>query len=236
VLSFLNLTAFEIMHKYPVNITLEEVEELASRWPSLEMLSLNEEPLVMHDFTLDLRALIPFARHCPKLRRLGLFMDGTTAKLEPHQTRELKPLAALSVLSVGTSKVHDPGTVAAFLSYICPPECKLDINLTWTSHSCDKLSHNVLSEVQARRANWKRVEDFLPLFIQLWRGERERSRALQREVENLRTGNAPSIDKSQAAVNVIEVNTEASDSSVPRRQTNRRKAIAFKKGGSCIIA
>lgn len=196
LLSFPNLVTFQVTHKYPVNITLEEIEELASRWPSLENLTLNEEPLVMNEFTLDLRALVPFARHCPKLRRLGLFIDATPAKIPP--TLELKPFVALSVLSVGTSRAHDPESIAVFMSHLCPPGCKLEVGVTWTSfgsRSCRVLDDDVRVEIGRRFHPWKCVRDILPVLIQLRREEREKSRALQEEVEDLRTRNHLLMDR-----------------------------------------
>ncbi|KAJ8592766.1 hypothetical protein M405DRAFT_812276 [Rhizopogon salebrosus TDB-379] len=194
VLSFRNLTAFEVFHKYPINITLEEIEELASRWPSLKSLCLNEEPLVMSDFTLDLRALLPFARHCPNLYRLGLFMDATTVKMHPMQ--ELKPFTALRVLCAGTSLARHPEAVAAFLSHICPPGCEIEMGLVWPTvigHSYRSLDEDVLSEMQNRSSHWQTVHDVLPILIRLQRDEKERSKALiaalQEEVEDLRTRN-----------------------------------------------
>jgi hypothetical protein len=195
VLSFRNLTAFEVFHKYPINITLEEIEELASRWPSLKSLSLNEEPLVMSDFTLDLRALLPFARHCPNLYRLGLFMY---AAATIHPMQELKPFTALCV---GTSLVRDPEAVTAFLSHICPPGCELEVGLTWpTVNSRHELDNDVLSRMQSRSDGWRMVHDVLPTLIRLRRDEKERSKALiaalQEEVEDLRTRNRLLVSKS----------------------------------------
>jgi hypothetical protein len=194
LLSFCNLTAFEVFHKYPINITLEEIEELASRWPSLESLCLNEEPLFMSDFTLDLRALLPFARHCPNLYRLGLFMDATTVKMHPMQ--ELKPFTALRVLCAGTSLARDPEAVATFLSRICPLGCEIEMGLVWPTvigHSYRSLDDDVLSEMQNRSSHWQTVHDVLPILIRLQRDEKERSKALiaalQEEVEDLRTRN-----------------------------------------------
>ncbi|KAG1772489.1 hypothetical protein EV702DRAFT_1033633 [Suillus placidus] len=196
LLSFPNLVTFQVTHKYPVNITLEGIEELACRWPSLESLSLNEEPLVMHEFTLDLRALVPFARHCPKLRRLGLFIDAKPATIP--LTLELKPFAALRFLSVGTSRARDPEAVAAFMSHLCPRKCKLEIGVTWTSfgvRSCRVLDDDVRIEISKRFHSWKSVKDILPVLIQLRREEREKSRALQEEVEDLRTRTRLLMDK-----------------------------------------
>ncbi|OJA11880.1 hypothetical protein AZE42_10384 [Rhizopogon vesiculosus] len=220
VFAFQNLSTFKVVHKYPVDISLEEIEELARRWPSLENLHLNEEPLVMHDFTLDLQALVPFARHCPQLRSLGLFMD--VKKI--HTTQQLRPFTALSVLSVGTSRVCDPAIAAAFLSFMCPPGCKLDVDMSWTLNSgpsCRGWHNDVLSEVNRRSLSWEGVKDLLRLFDQIWREEKEKRRALQRENENLRTRNGLSMDKPEG-------NIKTNDSAVvPRRQTNiRTKMVA----------
>jgi hypothetical protein len=196
VLSFLSLTTFHVAHKYPVNITLDEIEELASRWPSLEYLFLNEEPLVMHHFTLDLGALIPFARYCPKLLGLGLFMDASSANIPSRQ--ELVPFTSLEVLSVGTSQARDPGAIAAFLSYMCPAGCKLEIGITWTSHvshSCRELVNALQLEIKNRTTPWESVSDLLPLFVQSRREEREKLKALQKEVEDLKSRNRMLMDR-----------------------------------------
>ncbi|KAG1857028.1 hypothetical protein DFJ58DRAFT_727051 [Suillus subalutaceus] len=206
LLSFPNLVTFQVMHKYPVNITLEEIEELACQWPSLESLALNEEPLIMHEFTLDLRALVPFARHCPKLRRLGLFIDANPVKIP--LTLELKPFTALCFLSVGTSRARDPEAVAAFLSHLCPPNCKLEVGVTWTTfgiRSCRLLDDDVRMEISRRFHPWKSVRDILPVLIQLRSEEREKSRALQEEVEDLRMRTRLLMDK---------VDIKASDSCI----------------------
>ncbi|OAX34487.1 hypothetical protein K503DRAFT_724404, partial [Rhizopogon vinicolor AM-OR11-026] len=195
VLSFQKLTTFEVLHKYPVNITLEEIEELASRWPSLRSLYLNEEPLVMTTPKLDLRALIPFTLYCPKLRHLGLFMDATAAKVHPMQ--ELKPFTALRSLSVGTSWAHNPDSdVAPFLAQLCPKECELKANITWTlfrGRSCRKLDDRLLSDIKCRTTRWDTVIDLLPNLIQFRSDLMEKMKAavtaLQEEVENLKTRN-----------------------------------------------
>ena len=160
VLSFPNLTTFELMHVYPVNITPEEIEELASRWPSLEHLCLNDEPLVMHDFTLDLQSLIPFARHCPKLLLLGLFMDASATNIHPMQ--ELNPFTSLELLYVGTSPTGDPGAVAAFLSCLFPPGCQIKAGITWTSYRlCRNLGSGLLFATSIRSSHWGSVSDLL---------------------------------------------------------------------------
>lgn len=188
VLSFPNLTTFKFTHEYPVNITSMEIEELASRWPSLEVLYLNKDPLVMHA-TLDLRALMPFFRHCPKLRELGLFMDATA---QLYSIEDLKPFASLRLLCVGASQARNPDLVAAFLSHMCPPGCKIKASSIWSTfggRSRCRLPKGVLLELEKRSTHWKRVIDILPALIHLRRDERERMKVVQEELEDLRTKN-----------------------------------------------
>ncbi|OJA16651.1 hypothetical protein AZE42_04050 [Rhizopogon vesiculosus] len=197
VVSFLNLIVFEVKHKYPVNITLEEIEELASQWPSLEYLYLNEELLVVHDFTLDLRALVHLACHSPNLLQLGLFMDATAAEILP--SHELKPFTVLEVLPAGRSEARDLGAVAALLSCLCPQECELNLYSSWTSdngRSCRRLDANVQLEIKNRPTTWECVRDLLPHFILVRREKREKSRLLREEVEGLRTRNRLLMNKS----------------------------------------
>ncbi|KAF9244498.1 hypothetical protein BU15DRAFT_85881 [Melanogaster broomeanus] len=104
---FPNLVAFELVHKYPLRITLDEIEELASKWPH----SILDEDA----FTLDLRALLPFARHCPSLQRLGLYINATEAEI-PSVHSSVEPFRSLRILYLGTSQARDQRAVATFLS------------------------------------------------------------------------------------------------------------------------
>jgi hypothetical protein len=69
---------------------------------------LNAEPLVLDEdgITLDLRALLPFARHCPRLWKLGLYMNATKAEI-PSVQSSIEPFRSLRVLSLGTSRARD---------------------------------------------------------------------------------------------------------------------------------
>ncbi|KAI6141622.1 hypothetical protein BKA82DRAFT_2634167 [Pisolithus tinctorius] len=183
-----NLTWFEVIHKYPLRITQNEIEELASRLPSLEALELNPEPLLTSKSTLDLEALLPFANHCPKLRYLGLFMRATGFEV-PLARASFKPFHALQVLNVGTSKVESPKAVAAFLSLFFPPWCRLQFGITWTGRGTMEhrsLDLNILLELSQGVDPWEEISTLLPALIQVRREEWERTRALKEEVEDLR--------------------------------------------------
>lgn len=199
VLTFPNLTSFELVHKYPLKITLDELEDLATKWPNLESLTLNVEPLFIDEnaFTLDLRALLPFARHCPRLHLLGLYINATEAEI-PSSSTPLESFSALRTLAIGTSQVRDTSAVATFLSRICPSRCTLDMGITWTEFGCEDnrfLPPDLRYLLQRRCSAWQAVEKLLPALIRLRREEKERSRALQEEVEDLRVRNRLLTDK-----------------------------------------
>jgi hypothetical protein len=177
-----NLTSFEIIHKYPIILRLEDVEELASKWPSLETLVLNNEPASMHEPSLTLRALLPLARHCPLLRQLGLFLNATAVGL-PLIGEELVPFKQLTQLSMGVSRVVETEPVALFLSRMCPLGCALNSGVTWDA---DYSEGRLGLEIGQRHRKWEEVGKLLPPLIQLRLEERERTRALQAEVEDLR--------------------------------------------------
>ncbi|KIK20220.1 hypothetical protein PISMIDRAFT_682506 [Pisolithus microcarpus 441] len=186
--SISDLTWFEIMHKYPLRITQDEVEELAMRLPSLEALELNPEPLFTRNPTLDLEALLPFANHCPKLRYLGLFMHATSFEA-PSARASFKRLHALQIMNVGTSTVQSPKAVAAFLSLLLPPWCRLQFGITWTGRGTlehRSLDLNTLVELSEGVDPWEEISTLLPALIQVRREEWERTRALTKEVEDLR--------------------------------------------------
>ncbi|KAH7914881.1 hypothetical protein BJ138DRAFT_1176931 [Hygrophoropsis aurantiaca] len=197
LLSFPNLVAFELQHEYPVDVTLSQLEELASNWPSLESLVLNQEPFVLREFNLDLRALLPFASHCPSLRRLGLFLDASAAEIP---TDSIKPFRSLQTLLVGVSRARNSDAVALFLSQICPPGCNLLYGVTWGTFGesvCKNLNVEIIEEASVRCIPWSMIDDILPLLIQLRREEKVKTRALLEEVEDLRTRNRLLMDRLQ---------------------------------------
>ncbi|THU79601.1 hypothetical protein K435DRAFT_875301 [Dendrothele bispora CBS 962.96] len=71
--------SFEILYPFRMNLGLNDVEEIASAWPRLKSLNLNAAPLNASLFPtmqrLDLHALLPFARHCPDIEELGIFLN-----------------------------------------------------------------------------------------------------------------------------------------------------------------
>ncbi|KAL1950467.1 hypothetical protein VTO73DRAFT_5591 [Trametes versicolor] len=143
--------------------------DMAKAWPLLERLWVGCHPVCTHEILPTVRALPPFAMHCPKLEMLGLVFDARhweakaafdaddmDAEMELYGALARK--ASTSVLSrfiVGNSPIAVPEYVAAFLDRIFP----------------------ALGEVVTERAvrdQWVAVKRFLPLFKHVRKDERLR--------------------------------------------------------------
>lgn len=185
-----DLHALELIHQYPLDLQQEDMELIATKWPLLETLLLNNEPVYSNQSNLTLRALLPFARHCPKLRELGLFIHATTADLPStssfgsSSSDDRLPFRSLRRLSVGISIISEEGPVALFLSHICPLGCKLEIGVTWDEWI--SVGEETEEAVERRCGKWNKVAELLPLLTRLRMEEREKARLLQNEVEDLR--------------------------------------------------
>lgn len=196
VLLLPKLVAFELRWDRPLSITLENIEELAVKWPSLEVLLLNCEPTDPSEpSALNLSALLPFAQHCPKLEELGLYItaSGEDSDLPIPFTPDIKPFKSLKRLCMGLSRISDPGPVALFLSQICPLGCEVTSGVTWPEGFGvleTTLNSERLDEVQSKAESWwncwHETDRTLPLLTRLRMEEREKRKALEQEVEDLR--------------------------------------------------
>ncbi|KAF8968543.1 hypothetical protein BDZ97DRAFT_1902880 [Flammula alnicola] len=172
-----NLTSMEIVHQYPLSLTQQDVELLATSWPSIETLLLNTEPVYLAQSNLTLEALLPFARHCRRLQHFGLFIDASSSVDVPHLsslTSSFVPFQSLRRLSMGISIITDDNTVALYLSQLLPLECRIDCGITWDEDRPDRCEA------------WSRVAELVPVLAKLRMEERERTRAMERELEDLR--------------------------------------------------
>jgi hypothetical protein len=193
------LTALELVHQHPLDLQQEDVELIASKWPSLETLLLNNEPVYLNHSNLTLQALLPFARHCPNLRHLGLFIHATTADLPSITsfglpTSDDRPrFRKLRRLSMGVSILSEEGPVALFLSHICPLGCKLESGVTWDESIV--VGEETALAIESRCEKWNKIVELLPLLTRLRLEEREKARMLQSEVEDLRVRTDLLMDK-----------------------------------------
>lgn len=187
-----NLVEFEVRWDKPFDLTQADIEELASKWPSIETLMLNCEPMLVSSVpALDLRALVPFARHCPRLLELGLYLNGDAAV--DGGALAVTPFAALTRLCLGNSPLRASGPAALFLSRLCPLGCEVIAGVTWPDGFA--IREDVIDTAALDRLNadatawfdhWKEVGRTLPLLIRLRIEERERRAAMERELEEYR--------------------------------------------------
>lgn len=195
VLKCPNLTLFELHWETPLAMSHADLEDLAASWPALETLILNPQPLPSAEPSpLTLDALLPFARHCPRLRTLGLYISASA----PHGTLGVTytPFRSLRKLDFGVSSIADAAPVALFLSQLCPSDCRVTSGVNWPdqdeliapeSEDDMDLLNSLLEAVEQHCARWDEVRQVLPLLIELRMEERARREALEREVEDLRT-------------------------------------------------
>ena len=183
-----NLKELEVSHFYSLALKMEDIELLASLWPSLETLVLNNEPVHSLQSELTMEALLPFASHCPNLTHLGLFVDASRIQTFPHPvTGPVVPFKRLKCLSMGVSIINDDKSVALFLSHVLPSGCSVECGVTWMD---DELAPDeVYKEVLRRCSWWERVDNLLPVLIMLRVEEKDRSRVLEREMSDLRMRN-----------------------------------------------
>ncbi|KIL63073.1 hypothetical protein M378DRAFT_107697 [Amanita muscaria Koide BX008] len=207
LLKFSNLVSFELVHSNPVYINQNDIEELAEQWPSLESLMLNNEPGFINHTCLSLEALLPFARHCPRLKHLGLFLNASTlgqsyqstptSSLTP--TKLIRPpsnpprFKCLKRLSMGVSPISDVNGVVLFLSSMCPMDCAVESGVTWDDNG--HVGSGMARAIRIRCDRWTRVEEMLPGMVELRFQERERAKQLEVENEDLRIRNSVLLDK-----------------------------------------
>lgn len=187
-----NLVEFEVRWDKPFDLTQADIEELAAKWPSIETLMLNCEPMhVTATPALDLRAVVPFARHCPRLTELGLYVNGDAAF--DDGALAVQPFAGLARLCMGNSPLAGSGAAALFLSRLCPLGCEVIAGVTWPDGFAirdDVLDEETLARLNAQATawfeNWREVNRTLPLLTRLRVEERERRAAMERELEELK--------------------------------------------------
>lgn len=197
-----NLNALEIFHQLPLALKQEDLEILSTCWPALESLNLNNEPVILTQSDLSVEALLPFARHCPNLTHLGLFLDVMTLELPlpPSITGTITPFKRLKRLSMGVSIIHDDNAVALYLSYLLPVDCTIDSGITWDD--CEAGDPELLREVQQRCDWWTKVEKMLPVLVQLRMEEKERLKIIDMEMDDLKMRNEMLSESKKSGVQI----------------------------------
>ncbi|KAK7438175.1 hypothetical protein VKT23_018105 [Stygiomarasmius scandens] len=166
ILQVPSISTFEIEHPFPADFGLEDVTEIATAWPNLKSLKLCCDPFVSQQPTskqLDLRAILPFAQHCPQIEQLGLLINAKSSSMPSNAEIDALPslFKKLQIFSVGISEIQHEGAVAQWLSLVCTPGCVIQCGPRWYEPGEEEL------ELVTR---WKRVGELLPhlLATRVW--------------------------------------------------------------------
>ncbi|THU97556.1 hypothetical protein K435DRAFT_777985 [Dendrothele bispora CBS 962.96] len=158
ILSITPLLSFEILCPFCLELGLDDLEQIASAWPKLKSLNLNafllDTTLFPEVQRLDLRSILPFARHCPDIEELGIFLDAESRSVPSESDIDALPshFTKLKTLFFGKSSISDEGEVAQFLSCVCPIGCAIGYGKE--RYVCEG------DDEMARK--WRVVGDFLP--------------------------------------------------------------------------
>ncbi|KAJ7736745.1 hypothetical protein DFH07DRAFT_927701 [Mycena maculata] len=128
LLAFHNLTSLVIEPPHGLELDEGLLRDMAAAWPLMEKLVLGVSGSEVEPFprstTVSLRALLPFALHCPNLQTLGVVFDATLpfVGMEPELAKLNGGHRALRRLLLGHSAIADPhiGEVAKFLDGLFP--------------------------------------------------------------------------------------------------------------------
>ncbi|KAI0647925.1 hypothetical protein C8Q79DRAFT_539898 [Trametes meyenii] len=171
----LKLFNLELQFRYALDDAL--LCDMARAWPEIELLYLAYDEGFFHETLPSVRALPPFAVHCPRLRNLGVRFDAryweTLGRAAPNDRNVLEDIygeltrrsstSALETLYVGTSPISLPDDVAAFLARTFPELLDLSVGSFEESDVCG-----------AMQEDWERVESLLQRFRRVREDERRR--------------------------------------------------------------
>ncbi|KAI1790212.1 hypothetical protein LXA43DRAFT_891462 [Ganoderma leucocontextum] len=172
---FEKLSVFTFSTTSPYALDPAAYLAMTKAWPHLESFEVGLGEFCVHSDLPEIRdVLVPFAVHCPKLKRLGVRFDGSKARLDTSFaiTKALPPgepsTSVVDSLDCFDSPVAGTPHVAAFLALLFP---KLRLVL-WKK--------SLVHSTQPGRS-WDEVQQYLPLFaIVREDGRREAAKELQR--------------------------------------------------------
>ncbi|KAJ3755430.1 hypothetical protein EV360DRAFT_85906 [Lentinula raphanica] len=187
--------------KYPVALMLDDqsAEEIASSWPEILQLQLCPHPDDEADgnrkncFTL--RALLSFARHCPRITHLSLLFDtesNTCPALADIQTLPTPFFSKLRILNVGSSNIceRDRHQVAQTLSHILPAPALLQFHDDGSEEGMDDGDEDEDDSVPLGTVGWRSVVHMISYVRWMDKRTKPEQRDLQSRNQELEAENA----------------------------------------------
>ncbi|KAF8840567.1 hypothetical protein BDN67DRAFT_635932 [Paxillus ammoniavirescens] len=169
LLALPSITSFKL--DVPCVISLDDagLTTLAKHWPNLTELWMNPErgwgPVTSNRITHQ--GLFDLLSHCPELSHFSLCVDFLDIDDDSSILSESRPGSGVTherctAADFVTSMIHNPITIAAFLSDICP---KLDfVDNSW-GHNPTMISESDIEDKAVYRQRWEEVEALVPAFV-----------------------------------------------------------------------
>lgn len=123
-----SLIRLYVRHTYPVDMSDDDAGRFARRWPQGEALILNQRPSVHLTPTQTLKSVLHFARGCPRMVTLGLYVNGNLYA-DPGPDAAFSP--DFTVLDLGVSPFPLRGRgdglylMAKFIATVLPHGSKI---------------------------------------------------------------------------------------------------------------
>ncbi|CAL1709685.1 unnamed protein product [Somion occarium] len=143
----------------PVYLDSAAIQEVASSWQKLELLKLEPEGSSSTVGIPTANELVHFAKHCPSLRTLHIWVDTLGMTLHDYRPGMGHVCESLTSFYPGRSPISDVNAVAVFLSDIFP------------NAKIQSVSNNVASADAAKI--WSQVACMVPLLGQVRKQERK---------------------------------------------------------------
>lgn len=198
VLQLHNLTTLVVDNATAIIMTDADAQALAHALPNLKVLNLTRRALVAHpsEPSLTLRSLIHFAKKCPDLHFLGLYLDASASVPPPSEAIVLKNLC---ILYLGYSVIVSVKPVVWFLFRSLPIHCCLGVLGDYIE---DSTMLPAVSTTDQHRA-WRDVQkgiSWVQDSRETWREEekcmKSRVEMLEKEVAVLRSQTNDKIERS----------------------------------------
>lgn len=120
---FIHLTVLEVHHAMPLNFNNADMEKLVSGLPSIEILILNPHPVIPRSTRISFTVLSVIAHSCPRIKELGIFVDGLLPFSLPQDTgvfHELRLLRLGRSVLPSISHFETRNIVAQYFASVLP--------------------------------------------------------------------------------------------------------------------
>ncbi|OJT08201.1 hypothetical protein TRAPUB_902 [Trametes pubescens] len=167
---FVRLRSFDFGPSWTYQVDDELFASMAKAWPLLETLSFGAASTCIHlPGGPTLRALSPFAVHCPNLKAIALHLDASELSADKEVTDDLygelwadgrrtRSTSKVTRLRLQTSPIGLPREVAKFLSMVFPDLERVDAS---DSYYEETPGRKILR--QTRQRKWGEVRQYIGL-------------------------------------------------------------------------